>query len=260
METPYRLPAHRPTSAESASSVLGPPVRSYYGAKPRVILAAAPFVLLLGYGVWLAHGMGLEQWFFDTFSVATVAVLLTCCVVLIVYTSAIGDGELLRVHAGGLLDLRVEQVRPIGAPKAIRWDEIESLTAVGSDDGRAVRRHVVRTYDGTRVSLGPIIGGVGDLVEEIRVRVTERQLPEVCARVAQGGVVRFGVLSASERGVTLSHRLVAWEDVGGIATEAAELVIRGRAGERVAATAVGEVPNAFLLGEMARLRREGGAA
>jgi hypothetical protein len=129
MSTPYRLRGHRPTTVGTAASLLGVPVRSYYAAATRnVVWAASPFVLLLGYGVWLARQGQLEHWFNSTFSVGAVAVLFTLAIVLITYTSAFGGGEMVRVHANGLLDLRV-------GPRAVRWDEMQSLTAVASEDG-----------------------------------------------------------------------------------------------------------------------------
>jgi hypothetical protein len=256
MGTPYRLRAHGPTPAASAWAVLGAPVRSYYAAaSQRVIWAASPFVLLLGYGVWLSHDMELERWFNSTFSVFAVAALFVLAIVLIVHTAAVGGGELLRVHAEGLLDLRT-------LPRAIRWDEIRSLMAVASQDRREGRRHLLRAMDGTTVSLGPAIGGLRDLMEEIRVRIAEQQLPDVCARLAAGGRVRFGAVAASDRELSVGARVVVWDDVEAIETEAEEVVFRDRRGQRVAGVDVTRVPNAFLLGELARLRRrrrDGGA-
>jgi hypothetical protein len=249
MSTPYRLRARRPPTADSAATLLGPPVRTFYGAATRnVVWAAAPFVLLLGYGVWLAHQGLLEHWFNSTFSVFAVAVLFALSIVLIVYTSAVGGGELVRVHANGILDLRV-------GPRAVRWDEMQSLTVMAPEDGRAGLRHVLRTTDGGRLSLGPSIGGVQDLVDELRVRMAEHQLPGVRARIAEGDVVRFGAMAASEQGISVGPRVVAWDDVVDVEAEAGEIVVRGRGGERVAAAKLADVPNAFLLAEMAHARR-----
>ncbi|HEY6459276.1 MAG TPA: hypothetical protein VIY73_03965, partial [Polyangiaceae bacterium] len=76
MATPYRLRAARPVSPASAAGVLGPHVRSYYAAATRnVVWAAAPFVLLLGYGVWLAHQGMLAHWFNSNFSAVAVTAL-----------------------------------------------------------------------------------------------------------------------------------------------------------------------------------------
>jgi len=249
MDTPYRLRAPRPTPAASTWTVLGPPVRSYYAAaSQRIIWAATPFVFLLGYGAWLSHDTELEHWFDSTFSALAVAALFVLAIVLIVTTAAVGGGELLRVHADGLLDLRT-------LPRAVRWDEIQSLTAVASEDGRNLHRHVLRAVDGTTVWLGPAIAGMRDLVEEIRVRMAERQLPEVCARLAAGGVVRFGAIAASDRELSVGPRVLAWDDVEAIEAEAGQVVLRDRKRQRVAAVELTRVPNAFLLAEMARIRR-----
>ena len=249
MSAPYRLRARRPPTAESTASVLGPPGRTFYGAATRnVVWAAAPFVLLLGYGVWLARQGLLEHWFNSTFSVFAVASLFALSVVLIVYTSAVGGGELVRVHANGILDLRV-------GPRAVRWDEMQSLTVAAPQAGHPGVRHVLRTTDGATLSFGPSIGGVVDLVDEIRVRMSEQQMPEVRARIAEGDVVRFGAMSASEQGISVGPRVVAWDDVADVEAEAGEIVVRGRGGERVAAAKLADVPNAFLLAEMAHARR-----
>jgi hypothetical protein len=249
MGTPYRLRAHRPTTAASASTVLGPPLRSYYAAaSQRVIWAAAPFVFLLAYGVWLSQGMELDHWLNSTFSVFAVAGLFVLAIVLIVHTAAVGGGELLRVHADGLLDLRA-------LPRVIRWDEIQSLTAVAWEDGRDGRGHLLRAVDGTTMWLGPSIGGIRDLMEEIRVRMAEHQLPDVCARLAAGGLVRFGPIAASDRDLSVGPRVVEWEDVEAIEAEAGQVILRGCNGQRVAAVDLTHVPNAFLLAELARVRR-----
>jgi hypothetical protein len=175
MSTPYRSCAPRTTTAESASSLLGAEVRSYYGAANQgVIWAAVPFLSLLGYGVWLGSDMQLDKWLCHGFSVPVVASLLGSAVVLIVYTSAVGGGAMLRVHADGLLDLR-------GGPRAIRWDQMRSLTVVAREDGRNVGAYVLRTTDGASVSLGPSIGGVRDLVDAIRMRMADPEPRKVDA-------------------------------------------------------------------------------
>lgn len=248
MSTPYRLRARRPPTADSAATLLGPPVRTFYGAATRnVVWAAAPFVLLLGYGVWLAHQGLLEHWFNSTFSVFAVAVLFALSIVLIVYTSAVGGGELVRVHANGILDLRV-------GPRAVRWDEMQSLTVLASDDGGGVR-HVLRAMDGTTMVLGPAIGGIGHLVDEIRVRMAECQLPDLCARLAAGSVVRFGDIAASDRELAVGPTRVAWDEVDVLDAEDAQVVLRDRSGQCVAAAELTRVPNAFLLADLARIRR-----
>jgi hypothetical protein len=221
-------------------------VRSYYGAASRnVVWAAAPFVLLLGYGVWLAHEGLLLHWFNSTFSVVAVGVLFTIATALIVYTSAVGGGELIRVHADGILDLRI-------GPRAIRWNEIQSLTATSSEP---VVSHVLRTTDGVSLSFGPSIGGVHDLIDEIRARMAEHQLPELRTRVAEGGVAHFGAITASEQGISLGTNVVVWDAVGEIEADAGEIVVRGKAGERALAAALDQVPNAFLLAELLHARR-----
>ncbi|HEY3822774.1 MAG TPA: DUF6585 family protein [Polyangiaceae bacterium] len=247
--TPYRLRARRPVTAASTETLLGPPVRTFYGAATRnVVWAASPFVLLLGYGVWLAHQGLLDHWFNSTFSVGAVAALFAMSIALIVYTSAFGGGELVRVHANGILDLRV-------GPRAIRWDEMESLTVEAPRDGRPGVRHLLRTTDGVTLSLGPSIGGVADLVDEVRVRMAEHHLPSVRARIAEGEAVRFGAMTACEQGIAVGPRVVAWDEVAEVEAEAEEIVLRGPEGQRVAAAKLAEVPNAFLLAEMAHARR-----
>jgi hypothetical protein len=249
MSTPYRLRARRPTTSASAATLLGPPKRSFYAAATRnVIWAAAPFVLLLGYGVWLAHQGLLEHWFNSTFSVGAVGVLFVLAVVLIVYTSAVGGGELVRVHSNGILDMRV-------GPRAILWHEMQSLTARPSENGRDVVSHVLRTSDGMTVALGPSIGAVFDLVDEIRVRMAEHHLPEVRTRIAQGDVVRFGAMTASEAGIAVGPQVVAWDDVVELEADAGEIVLLGKDGRRVAAARLTDVPNAFLLAEVLHARR-----
>jgi hypothetical protein len=250
MATPYRLRAHRPTSQAVAVGVLGPIVRSFSGAANRnVVWAAAPFVLLLGYGVWLAHQGLLLHWFNSTFSVFAVAFLFVASISLIVHTAAGGGGDVVRVHANGLLDLRV-------GPRAVRWDEIQSLTAVLTADRQAVDHHVLLTADGATLTLGPSIGGVDELVDEIRARIAEHALPEIRARIADGEAVHFGAMTASDAGIRVGEAIVAWADVAEIEADAGEVVVRGKGGLRVAAAPLAEVPNAFLLAEMAHDRRK----
>jgi len=192
MPTPYRVRAPR-TAPAAAGDALGPHRRTYRDAAPRnVVWAAVPFVMLLAYGVWLAHQGMLQQWFNSTFSVLAVAALFVLSVARIVHTSVAGGAEAIRVHDGGIVDLRAE-------PRSVQWDEVQSLTAVcGSGDG--VDRHVLRTTDGATLTLGPAIGQVHDLVDEVRARILDHKLPSARARLLDGGVVRFGVLGADPRG------------------------------------------------------------
>jgi hypothetical protein len=249
MSTPYRLRANRPTSVAAAVGVLGPPVRAFGGATNRnVVWAAAPFVLLLAYGVWLAHQGLLAHWFNSTFSVFAVAILFMASIALIVYTAAGGGADLVRVHANGILDLRV-------GPRAVRWDEIQSLTAVPGPDGRGVDHHRLMTADGTTINLGRSIGGVEELVDEIRLRIVDHALPGVRTRIAGGDVVRFGAMAASQDGIAVGPDVVTWDDAAAVEAEAGEIVIRGRDGQRRAAARLADVPNAFLLAEMVHDRK-----
>jgi hypothetical protein len=163
----------------------------------------------------------------------------------------VGGGELVRVHANGILDLR-------NGPKAVRWDEIESLTTVWSPDGKGVLRHVLRTQDGAQLSLGRSIAGVANLVDEIRVRMIDHSVPALKARIDAGGELRFGAFGASERGVSLGPRVFAWDEVRDIeADDEGQVVVRGEGGACLASARLDEVPNAFLLAELAHGRKGG---
>lgn len=250
MATPYRLRAQRP--GDAAGDVLGPPVRTYHGAAHGgSIVAIAPFVLLLAYILWLGHEGQLLHWFNSMFSAGAVSVLFVLAIALIAYTSAVGGGELVRVHANGILDLR-------NGPKAVRWDEMESLTVVWEPGGKSVLRHVLRTQDGARISLGRSIAGVANLVDEIRARMIEHAVPALRTRIADGGELRFGVLSASDRGVALGADVFAWDDVRDIEADGeGHVVVRGQGGARLASAKLDDVPNAFLLAELAHERKRG---
>lgn len=229
--------------------MLGPPVRAFGGATNRnVVWAAAPFVLLLAYGVWLAHQGLLAHWFNSTFSVFAVAVLFMASIALIVYTAAGGGADLVRVHANGILDLRV-------GPRAVRWDEIQSLTAMPSPDGRGVDHHRLLTADGITITLGPSIGAVEELVDEIRLRIADRELPGLRTRIAEGDAVHFGAMTATRDGIGVGPRVVTWDDVAAVEVEAGEIVLRGPDGHRQAAARLAEVPNAFLLAEIVHDRK-----
>jgi hypothetical protein len=249
MGTPYRLRAQRPGAA---TDVLGPATRTYYAAAHSTsIVAIAPFALLLAYILWLGHQGQLLHWFNSMFSAVAVSILFVLAIALIAYTSAVGGGELVRVHESGILDLR-------NGPRAVRWDEIDSLTTVWSPDGKGVLRHVLRTQDGSQLSLGRSISGVADLVDEIRARMIDHAVPALKARIDAGGELRFGALGASEKGVSLGPRVFAWDEVRDIeADDEGQIVVRGEGGARLASARLDDVPNAFLLAELAHGRRRG---
>jgi hypothetical protein len=244
MAVPYRLRAPRPTFIPTTGESLGPVVRSYRMAAQRnVIWAAAPFALLLAYVVWLGHEGLLLRWFNSMFSVAAVSSLFVLSIVLIVYTATIGGAEAVRVHANGIFDMR-------GQARAVRWDEMRSLVAVCSDAGSVVR-HLLRTEDGSVLSLGRSIGDVDALVDEVRVRMSEHKTEALEARLASGGTVRFGVVEARSDGLHVNGKLLPWREVGAIESEGDEILLYDRAGQPWARAALGEVPNAFLLVEVA---------
>lgn len=248
MTAPYRLRASGPTSAASADGVLGPHVRTYRGAAHRQsIWAATPFVLLLAYVVWLYHQGQIGHWFNSGFSALAVTVLFVLAVVLIGYTAAVGGGEIVRVHANGILDLRA-------GPRAVRWDEVQSLTAVPTADGSGIERHLLRTTDGAVLSLGRSIAGVDELVDEVRVRLVEQRTPSLKVRIADGDTLRFGAVSASREGIRVGDAVVGWDAVEDVDAEGGEIVVRGSGGKRLGAAPLGEVPNAFLLAELAHRR------
>jgi len=249
MAAPYRLRGHKPTSGGAAAGILGPVVKTYRGATSgHVAVAAAPFVLLLAYGVWLQHQGRLMQWFNSTFSMGAVAALFVLSIALIVRTATGGGAEIIRLHVDGILDLRA-------GPRAVRWDEMEELTAVTAADGRGVWRHTLRTADGATLALGATIGQVEDLVEEIRLKMVEREVPAVRARIAAGDVVRFGAMAASAEGLVMGERVLPWSEVGELDAEAGEIVVKTAGGERWGVAKLDEVPNAFILAEMAQGRR-----
>jgi hypothetical protein len=244
MAVPYRLRAARPSSSPTPGAALGPEIRTYRAAAQRkVIWAAAPFALLLAYVVWLGHEGLLLRWFNSMFSVAAVSALFVLSITLIVYTAAFGGAEAIRVHANGLLDLR-------GQARAVLWEEMRSLLAVCNETG-VVLRHVLRSEDGATLALSPSIGDVDALVDEIRVRMTECKAGALEARLAAGGAVRFGAIEARSDGVVLGDRALPWRDVGDIVAEGGKIFVRDRAGCAWGDAPLGEVPNAFLLVELA---------
>jgi hypothetical protein len=253
MAVPYRLRAPRPPSG-AASEALGPALRTFRLAAQRdVVWAAVPFALLLAYVVWLSHEGTLLRWFNSEFSVVAVSGVFTVAIVLIVFTAAVGGAEVVRVHANGLVDLRGPEAR------VVRWDQMRSLLAVCSDSG-VVLRHVLRTDDGAAVVLGPSIGDVEALVDEVRVRMTEHKAATLEARLAQGGSVRFGAIEARPEGLVLEGKVLPWADSGDVEAEGGAVVLRTRAGEAWGRAALGEVPNAFLLAELADSQQRGGSA
>jgi hypothetical protein len=247
MAVPYRLRALRPASAPTSGESLGPAVRTFRVAAQRhVIWAAVPFALLLAYVVWLGHEGSLLKWFNSDFSVWAVSALFVVAIVLIVFTAAVGGAEAVRVHANGICDLR-------GRARAMRWDEMRSLVAVCGTSG-VVLRHVLRGEDGVAITLGPSIGDVEALVDEVRVRMTERKAGVVEARVAAGGTVRFGAVEACPDGLALAGNILPWADVGEIEADGGTVVLRARSGQEWGRAALGDVPNAFLLAELAERR------
>jgi hypothetical protein len=244
MSAPYRLRAPRPASA--VADVLGPLTRTYrVAAQSSARVAIIPFALLLAYMLWLGREGQLSKWFPSTFSAVTVGILFALSIAVIGYTSSAGGAEVVRVHANGILDLR-------GGAKAVRWDEIESLTTVWSPDGSGVLRHLLRTQDGSQLSLGRSIADVANLVDEIRVRMIEHAVPALRARIDDGGELRFGALAATERGVSLGPRVFAWDEVHDIDADDGQVVVRGAGGVRLASVPLDAVPNAFLLAELAQ--------
>jgi hypothetical protein len=129
---------------------------------------------------------------------------------------------------------------------------------VWSADGSGVLRHVLRTTDGAQLSLGRSIAGVAQLVDEIRARMIEHSVPALRTRIADGGELRFGALSASAGGVRVGADVFAWDDVRDIEADGeGHVVVRGPGGTRLASAKLDEVPNAFLLAELAHERRRG---
>jgi hypothetical protein len=253
MDEPYRLRARRSPSAAPAADGLGPVLRTFRTGDARhAIWGVAPFVMLLAYIVWLAHHGELLRWFNSTFSVITVSLLFLLAIGVIAHTSAAGGAEAIRVHANGLLDLRTGL--------AVRWDEVRSLTAQWDGKTGRVARHVLTTVSGDRMSLGASIGDVHELVDEVRARMVDQKLESLRVRVADGDPVRFGAFAATADGIAADARKLAWSDVGSVDAEAGEVVVRTRDGERWASAALEEVPNAFLLAEVAEHAAKGGGS
>jgi hypothetical protein len=243
MSEPYRLRAPRPTAAASAFETLGPKVRSYSLAATRhVAWAASPFVLLLAYFVWLARQGALYVWFNSGFSAFAVTTLFVLAVALIVYTAAGGGAEVIRVHSNGMLDLRA-------GPRAVRWDEMLSLTDLWDADGKRITGCVLRTTDGTALTLGRTIGGVQELADELRAHMAELKLPMMLERLEEGGEVPFGPLVARKDGIAQGDRVLPWSTAANLLVERGQLVLRDLScgSATWAEVPLRDVPNAFLL-------------
>jgi hypothetical protein len=252
MPEPYRLRAARPVAAASAAETLGPVVRSFHRAAAgrHVGWVATPFVVLLGYFVWLARQGELSLWFNSGFSAFAVTALFVLVVVLIAYTAIGGGPEIVRLHADGLLDLRA-------GPRAVRWDEARSLTDLWDTRAGRLGGCVLRTADGAALVLGADVAGVEELVDELRARLTARELPAMLERLAEGGEVRFGAFVARAAGVAQGDRVLPWTAVGGPLVDKGELVLHdtSAAGATWASAPLRAVPNAFLLAELIEKRR-----
>lgn len=251
MSEPYRLRAARPTTTASAFETLGPAARSFSLAATRhVAWAASPFVLLLAYFVWLARQGELYRWFNSGFSAFAVTALFVLAVALIVFTAAGGGAEVIRVHVNGLLDLR-------SGPRAVRWDEMLSLTDVWDDRRKRLAGCVLRTVDGAVLTLGATIGGVRELTDELRVRMSELKLPAMLERLDAGAELHFGVLVARREGIAQGDRVLPWEAVAPPLVERGAFVLRDLSDGSAtwAAVPLRDVPNAFLLAEMIEKRR-----
>jgi hypothetical protein len=86
----------------------------------------------------------------------------------------------------------------------------------------------------------------------------EHAVPALRARIDAGGELRFGALGASEQGVSLGSRVFAWDELRDIeADDEGQLVLRDQGGARLASAKLDDVPNAFLLAELAHVRRRG---
>jgi hypothetical protein len=214
-------------------------VRSYRtDAARHVIWAAAPFVWLLAYGVWLDSQGLLGRWLNSSFAILPVAALLVLSIGVIASTAAVGGSEVLRLHASGMFDVR--------AGLAVRWDEVRTLCAARGDPGRRPGS-VLTTSNGARVHLGVEIADLEHLVDEIEARMVQRALPELWRRVTEGGSARFGVLLANADGLTLGARRIAWSEIGRIRARNAEVVIGARTRARWATVPLYQVPNACVL-------------
>jgi hypothetical protein len=127
-----------------------------------VVWAAAPFVFLLAYGVWIAQQGLLANLVNSTFSAVAVAAILAFSVALIGRTAATGGDEVLRVHAHGLADLR--------GGRAVPWGEVRAITPVWSREAHRVDRYVLTITGGEALTLDRTIGAVDQLVDELRAR------------------------------------------------------------------------------------------
>jgi hypothetical protein len=153
------------------------------------------------------------------------------------------------VHANGLLDLR--------SGRAVRWDETLSLTDVWDTQRKRLAGCVLRTTDGGTVMLGSTIGGVQELTEEVRVRMSDLKLPAMLERLDEGAELHFGVLVARREGIARGDRVLPWGAAAPPVVERGTFVLRDVADGSAtwASVPLGDVPNAFLLAEIIEKRR-----
>jgi hypothetical protein len=89
--------------------------------------------------------------------------------------------------------------------------------------------------------------------------MAERKLDALETRVAAGGTVRFGAVEARADGLVVATagvggQYLPWAEVGAIEAEGGALVLHDKAGQAWGRAALGDVPNAFLLVELAERR------
>ena len=136
----------------------------------------------------------------------------------------------------------------------VTMEDIASRVGVSAT---ALYRHYSGKYElfrGAVLSLGRSIANVEELVDEVRVRLVEQRTPSLKVRIAEGDTLRFGAVTASREGIRVGDSVVGWDAVEDVEAEGGEIVVRGRDGKRLGAAPLGEVPNAFLLAELAHKR------
>lgn len=150
----------------------------------------------------------------------------------------------------------------------VLWTEVETLVSVRQRVTQAaglvthtIEAHTLRTHDGKKLLVDHLLENIGQLGQQVEVKVTQALLPRITERLGQGAIVSFAPLRVTAKGIARGTDVLPWERVAGAEVACGEVRIFGHGEPRAwAKVAYGRLNNARALLELISSRVNGACA
>jgi len=245
---------------DRSDAALGPAIRTHERLPrvgPAAFVLTAVFAALLWWKALSAERLVGAAW-------VMTAIAIVCGIVLVFDITRRQLSSAVSVHERGIVIHRVQGSRvltwaEIGALEFVREQRMQNKPQmflplpgmiIFSGDIVATEFHWmcrVRVEGRVVLELNERFAESSALVETLRARTIEQQIPRVLEDVRGGGRVAFGLVAVTEEHLEVRGTLIPWRDIAALSIQGPLLHVIDRSDTEVAKASVEKIPNVHVV-------------